>query len=181
MVEVVASIILLIFLFLFVYFLTGIASKTKTIELEVDEMLYDIQVKYHSKDIDKIQKIENGDWIDLRASKDYELKKGEFALVDLGVSIKIPDCCEAHLAPRSSTFKNFKVIQTNGVGVIDSSYCGEEDVWRMPVIAMEKTKIAKNERVCQFRIMEKMPPVRIVEVESMQDESRGGFGSTGTK
>ena len=178
MVEITASIILILFLVLLVCFLTGIATKTTT--TEESEMLYDIIVKYHVKDLKPIEKIEQGDWIDLRASKDYELKKGEFALIELGVSIKIPDYCEAHLAPRSSTYKNFKVIQTNGVGVIDSSYCGEEDIWKMPVIAMEKTKILKNERVCQFRLMEKMPPVRIVEVENMSGESRGGFGITGT-
>lgn len=176
-VEIISGAILLIFLFLLLYLFSGMLEKEKS---EGDNnMLYDIKVKYHSKDIEEIEKVEIGDWIDLRAAKDYELKKGESALIDLGVSIKIPECCEAYLIPRSSTYKNFKIIQTNSFGLIDSSYCGEEDVWKMPVLAMEKTKISKNDRICQFRINPKMPPVRIIKVDKMEDDSRGGFGSTG--
>lgn len=137
-----------------------------------------IHVKYHS-DIKKLEKIKNGDWIDLRASERYELKQGDFKLIDLGVSIKLPKDCEAHVVPRSSTYKTWGVIQANSLGVIDESYCGEEDVWKYPVIAMRDTVIEKNDRICQFRIFKKMEHVTFKTVKEMEDASRGGFGQTG--
>lgn len=142
---------------------------------------YMIHVKYFSDKINKIEKIEQGDWIDLRAAEAITLAKGEFALVPLGVGMKLPANFEAHLAPRSSTFKKYKVIQTNGIGVIDNSYSGENDQWMMPVLAIEDTVIPENERICQFRIVERQPNVSIVEVDHLDDQSRGGFGSTGSK
>lgn len=142
---------------------------------------YMIHVKYFSDKINKIEKIEQGDWIDLRAAETITLAKGEFALVPLGVGMKLPSNFEAHLAPRSSTFKKYKVIQTNGIGVIDNSYSGENDQWMMPVLAIEDTMIPENERICQFRIVERQPNVSIVEVDHLDDQSRGGFGSTGSK
>ncbi len=142
---------------------------------------YMIHVKYFSDKINKIEKIEQGDWIDLRAAETITLAKGEFALVPLGVGMKLPANFEAHLAPRSSTFKKYKVIQTNGIGVIDNSYSGENDQWMMPVLAIEDTVIPENERICQFRIVERQPNVSIVEVDHLDDQSRGGFGSTGSK
>lgn len=142
---------------------------------------YMIHVKYFSDKINKIEKIEQGDWIDLRAAETISLAKGEFALVPLGVGMKLPANFEAHLAPRSSTFKKYKVIQTNGIGVIDNSYSGENDQWMMPVLAIEDTVIPENERICQFRIVERQPNVSIVEVDHLDDQSRGGFGSTGSK
>lgn len=142
---------------------------------------YMIHVKYFSDKINKIEKIEQGDWIDLRAAETITLAKGEFALVPLGVGMKLPANFEAHLAPRSSTFKKYKVIQTNGIGVIDNSYSGENDQWMMPVLAIEDTMIPENERICQFRIVERQPNVSIVEVDHLDDQSRGGFGSTGSK
>ncbi len=145
---------------------------------DVDEGL-EIKIKYHVKDIDKIEKIEQGDWIDLRSAYDYELKQGESIYIHLGVSIKLPEGYEARLAPRSSTFKNFGITQTNSVGVVDESYCGDFDIWMLPVKAERDTIIKKNDRICQFRIDKKMPKVKIIEVENMEDESRGGFGSTG--
>lgn len=141
--------------------------------------MYEIIVKYHNKNIDKIQKIKKGQWIDLRAAETVELKAGESAYISLGVSIKIPQGTEAHLAPRSSTFGKWGVIQTNGVGVIDTTYCGEEDIWKMPVLAMRDTVINENDRICQFRIVDEMGEVTINEVDYMADENRGGFGSTG--
>lgn len=140
-----------------------------------------LKIKYHYPDMQKIEKINQGDWTDLRAAKDYHLKKGEFVLIDLGVSIKLPEGYEAHLAPRSSTFKRYGIIQTNSVGVIDCSYCGDDDVWMMPVYATFDTDILRGDRICQFRIFENQPQVDFVEVESLGEESRGGFGSTGTK
>lgn len=138
-----------------------------------------IQIKYFSKDIDKVAKIDKGDWIDLRAAKDMELKAGDFALVPLGVGMILPDGYEAHILPRSSTYKNFLVIQTNSMGIVDESYCGDDDEWKLPVYAMKDTSIKKNERICQFRIEKKQPEVGFVEVEHLKDKSRGGFGSTG--
>jgi dUTP pyrophosphatase len=107
------------------------------------------------------------------------IHRGEFTLIPLGVSMKLPEGYEAHLAPRSSTFKKWGLLQTNGVGVIDESYCGDGDEWCMPVFATRAVEIAKGDRICQFRIMQKMPPVEFVIVDHLTDENRGGFGSTG--
>ena len=140
-----------------------------------------IKVMYHNPNIDKISAISIGDWIDLRAAETVELKAGEFAIIPLGVSMKLPDGYEAHLAPRSSTFKNWGIIQTNSIGVIDNSYSGENDIWGLPVYAMRDTVIKENDRICQFRIMPRMGNVEIVQVDHMEDADRGGFGKTGTK
>lgn len=120
------------------------------------------------------------DWIDLAAAETVTLKKGEFRLIHLGVAMKLPEGYEAHLAPRSSTFKNFKILQTNSVGVVDSSYCGKNDWWKMPVYATEDVTIEKGSRIAQFRIMEKQPTLEFVE-GMLADKDRGGFGGTGVK
>lgn len=138
-----------------------------------------IKIKYFYDDIEKVQKIEQGDWIDLRAAEDVELKKDEFKLIPLGVGMILPDGYEAHLVPRSSTFKKFGIIQTNHMGIIDESYCGENDQWLYPAYALRDTTIHKNDRICQFRIMGKQDDVIFEEVEHLKAESRGGFGSTG--
>lgn len=138
-----------------------------------------LRIKYFDKNIEKLKKTEKGDWIDLRSAIDISLKKGDFALIPLGVGMVLPDGYEAHIVPRLSTFRNWKIIQTNSVGIIDNSYSGENDQWMMPVYAVEDTKIKKNDRICQFRILEKMPALEIQEVEHLNDVSRGGFGSTG--
>ena len=138
-----------------------------------------LRIEYFDKSIEKLKKTEKGDWIDLRSAIDISLKKGDFALIPLGVGMVLPDGYEAHIVPRSSTFKNWKIIQTNSVGIIDNSYSGENDQWMMPVYAVEDTEIKKNDRICQFRILEKMPALEIQEVEHLNDVSRGGFGSTG--
>lgn len=139
----------------------------------------DVKVKYFTDDLIKLEKIQKGDWTDLRASEDMEILPNEFVLVPLGVGMKLPDGYEAHVAPRSSTFKKWGIIQTNSVGIIDNSYSGDNDQWMMPVYATRYTKIKKNDRVCQFRIMETMPELTITEVENLDEVSRGGFGSTG--
>lgn len=141
----------------------------------------EIKVKYFDSEIDKLRKLENGDWIDLRAAETAELKAGEFKLIKLGVGMILPEGYEAHIVPRSSTFKNFGVIQTNHMGVIDESYCGEEDQWRFPALAIRDTVIHKNDRICQFRIMKKQPELRFVKADHLAEQSRGGFGSTGVK
>ena len=138
-----------------------------------------LRIKYFDKNIEKLKKTEKGDWIDLRSAIDISLKKGDFALIPLGVGMVLPDGYEAHIVPRSSTFKNWKIIQTNSVGIIDNSYSGENDQWMMPVYTVEDTEIKKNDRICQFRILEKMHALEIQEVEHLNDVSRGGFGSTG--
>lgn len=140
-----------------------------------------IQIKYFDKDLEKIEKIEQGDWIDLRVSETVELKAGEYKLIPLGIGMILPKGYEAHIVPRSSTFKNFGVIQTNHMGVIDESYCGENDQWRFPAYALRDTVIHKNDRICQFRIMKKQEQIEFEEVDSLNTISRGGFGSTGVK
>lgn len=137
-----------------------------------------IRIKYFT-DIDRLEKIENGDWVDLRSAEDVELKTGEFKLISLGVAMQLPKGYEAHIVPRSSTFKTWGIIQTNHQAVIDESYCGDNDIWRYPVLATRDTIIHKNDRICQFRIVEKMPTVEFEEVEVLGNKDRNGFGSTG--
>ena len=139
-----------------------------------------LQIKYHNEEIEKIKKIDKGDWIDLRAAEKVELKQGDFALISLGVSMKLPDGYEAHLAPRSSTFKTWGIIQTNSIGVVDNSYAGNNDIWKMPVYATRDTVVNVNDRICLFRIMPKMPVLDVEEVDNLEGPDRGGFGSTGT-
>lgn len=142
----------------------------------------EILVKYFDDEIDKLEYIDGkSDWIDLRAADTFELKQGDFKLIPLGVAIKLPAGYEAHVCPRSSTFKNFGVIQTNHMGIIDNSYCGDNDQWFYPVLAMRDTVIQKNDRICQFRIMENQPALKFTEVDHLSDTERGGFGSTGIK
>ena len=139
-----------------------------------------IKIKYIDKDIDKLEYIDGkSDWIDLRASEEVELKQGDFKLIPLGVAMELPNGYEAHIAPRSSTFKNFGIIQANSVGVVDQSYCGDNDMWKFPAIAMRDTIIHKNDRICQFRIMRNQPEIVFKEVEKLEGNNRGGFGSTG--
>lgn len=143
----------------------------------------EIKIKYHDKDMTRLDFIQGNksDWIDLRAAETVELKAGDFKYISLGVSIQLPEGYEAHMAPRSSTFKNFGIIQTNSVGVIDQSYCGDNDIWKMPALAMRDTKIEKGDRICQFRIMEKMTGIELVEVDSLGNKDRGGLGTSGKK
>lgn len=138
----------------------------------------EVKIKYFT-DIEKIKQIPNGDWVDLRSAKDVTLKKGEFAIIPLGVGMKLPFGYEAHIVPRSSTYKNYGIIQTNHMGVIDNSYSGDNDQWGMPVIATRDTTIHKNDRICQFRITQKQPDFEFTEVECLDTKNRGGFGSTG--
>ena len=139
-----------------------------------------IRIKYFTDKIDKLTYVDGkSDWIDLRASEDVELKAGEFKLIPLGVAMELPKGYEAHLVPRSSTFKNYGILQTNSCGIIDCSYCGDEDMWRMPVYATRDTVIHQNDRICQFRIVENQPKITFDEVKSLGNADRGGFGSTG--
>lgn len=138
-----------------------------------------INIKYFSDKIDKIEKIEKGDWIDLRAAATVTLKAGEFALIPLGVGMKLPDGYEAHVVPRSSTYKKWHIIQTNSMGIIDGAYCGDNDQWMMPVYATQDTTITLNDRICQFRIEKIQPEIIFEEVDTLGFPDRKGFGSTG--
>lgn len=138
-----------------------------------------IKIKYRYPDITHIEKISKGDWIDLRAASDIHLKKGEFKLIDLGVAMQLPKGYEAIVVPRSSTYKNFKIILANSQGVIDNSYCGSEDYWKFPAIALDDTVIHKNDRICQFRIQKIQPKIRFITVHGLDNANRGGIGSTG--
>lgn len=121
---------------------------------------------------------EKGDWVDLYTYEDVTLNAGESTIISLGVSMQLPRGYEAHVAPRSSTFKRWGIIQTNSVGVIDSSFSGDGDVWGMPVYATQPVIIPKGTRLCQFRIIESQPTLVFKEVSHLGAD-RGGFGSTG--
>ncbi len=141
--------------------------------------MIEIKVKYFT-DIEKIKFIEDkSDWYDLRSAEDVELKAGEFKLIRLGVAMQLPKGYEALVAPRSSTFKNFGIIQANSIGIIDESYCGDNDEWRFPAIALRDTVIHKNDRICQFRIIKHQPNHIITTVNKLNNADRGGIGTTG--
>ena len=140
--------------------------------------MIDILIKYHS-DISPLEKTDKGDWIDLRVAEDVDLKAGEFKLLSLGVSMKLPEGYEALVIPRSSTFKTWGILQTNHVGLIDNSYCGDNDIWKFPALATRDVHIEKNSRICQFRIQKKMDKVLFITVNNLGGVDRGGFGSSG--
>lgn len=139
-----------------------------------------IKIKYFSDEIERLTYIDGkSDWIDVRASEEVELKAGDFKLIPLGIAMELPKGYEAHLVPRSSTFKTWGLIQANSMGVVDCSYCGDNDMWRMPVYATRDTVVHVNDRIAQFRIMENQPRIVFEEVEHLGNDDRGGFGSTG--
>ena len=138
----------------------------------------EIEIRYHA-DIHPLEKNEKGDWIDLRAAEDVEMEAGDFKLISLGVSMKLPEGYEAVIIPRSSTFKHWGILQTNHFGLIDNSYCGDNDVWMFPALATQDVLIEKNSRICQFRIQKKMENVTFKTVDKLEDVDRGGFGSSG--
>lgn len=141
-----------------------------------------IKIKYFTDAIERLAYIDGkSDWIDLRAAEEVCMKKGEFRLIRLGVAMQLPTGYEAHVVPRSSTFKNFGVIQANHMGVIDGSYCGDNDEWRFPALAVRDTVIHVNDRICQFRIMKNQPSLVFEETAHLEGKDRGGFGSTGVQ
>lgn len=142
-----------------------------------------IKIKYLDETIPKLEYIdgEKSDWIDLRSAETFTMEAGEFRLINLGICMELPEGYEAHIVPRSSTYKKWGIIQTNSIGVIDHSYCGDNDWWRFPALAFRNTTIYKGDRICQFRIVEKQPQIEFVEVEHLGNKDRGGFGSTGVK
>ena len=141
-----------------------------------------IRVKYFNDRIKRLAYVDGkSDWIDLSAAEDVVVKAGDFYLIPLGVSMELPKGYEAHVVPRSSTYKNFGIIQTNHMGVIDESYCGDQYQWFLPAYTLRDTQIREGDRICQFRIMEHQPEIRFEEVKSLGHEDRGGIGSTGRK
>ena len=141
-----------------------------------------LKIRYISNEIEKLRYIDGkSDWIDLRSAENVTLKAGESRLIRLGIAVELPEGYEAHIVPRSSTYRNFGIIQTNHMGVVDHSYCGDEDEWKYPVLAMRDTEIHVNDRICQFRIMENQPKLVFEEVEHRGSASRCGFGTTGVK
>lgn len=140
-----------------------------------------VEIKYHSDQVERLKYIGGlkSDWVDLRAAEDVVMKEGEFALISLGISVKLPKGYEMIIVPRSSTFKNFGILQTNSMGVIDETYCGDNDIIRFPALAVRDTEIHVNDRICQFRIQKHQPPLQFEEKEHLSDQDRGGFGSTG--
>lgn len=146
-------------------------------EQQINSKALQIKINYH--DNEKIEKIQVGDWIDLRASETIELKQGEYKVIPLGVSMELPKGYEAHVLPRSSTFKKYGIIMTNSMGIIDNSYCGDNDIWGFPALAMRDTIIQTGERIAQFRIVQNQEEIEFVETEYLLNKDRGGFGSTG--
>lgn len=141
-----------------------------------------IRIKYFREDMERLQYVDGkSDWIDLRAAEEVSMKAGEFRLIPLGVAMELPAGYEAHVVPRSSTFKNFGIIQTNHMGVIDESYCGDNDQWFFPAYALRDTQIHAGDRICQFRIMEHQPRICFEETKALGNQDRGGHGSTGRK
>lgn len=165
------------------YVITVNAIKKIAINSVYGVQAYDkaILIKYLKTDLDKIKHVQTGDWIDLRVAEDVALKEGEFKLIPLGIAMMLPKGYEALVIPRSSTFKKYGIIQANSVGLIDETYCGNNDEWYFPAYSTRDISISKNTRIWQFRIIEHQPPVDIVEVTELSEINRGGFGSTGEK
>ena len=138
-----------------------------------------IRIKYLHDDLDRIQKISVGDWIDLRCAEEVTLSKGEHAYIPLGVCMEIPEGYEAWLTSRSSMAKKFGIVHCDDLGVIDNSYCGDNDEWKLPVVALRDTVLHKNDRICQFRIVKHQPEVEFQTVLELGNSNRGGLGSTG--
>lgn len=148
-----------------------------------------IRIKYFEGST-KLKKIVKGNWIDVYSNKDIFVEEGNRAMIPLGFALELPNGWEGHLAPRSSTFKTWGIIQTNSVGVVDDTYIGDNDQWHMPVYCLQGNEYSEGkkgtwikigDKIGQFRIMEVMPEIEFEEVESFGNEDRGGFGSTGKK
>ena len=155
---------------------------------------------------------ENGDWIDLRAAEDVQIQapyslalhksRGERTrnvvnhrqLIPLGVAMQLPEGMEAIVAPRSSTHKNFNILECNSIGIIENSYSGPDDQWFFPALSIDTANIKKGDRICQFRIQPSQRAtfkqklkwllssgVEIEFVDELPNPNRGGNGSTGIK
>lgn len=146
--------------------------------MQPSEQKVKIRIKCHG-DMQVPEKIKVGDWIDLRSAEDVIMSPFEYGLISLGISMELPAGYEAHVVPRSSTFSRYGIILANSIGIIDNSYCGDNDIWHFPAIALRATQIKKGDRICQFRIVKKQPEIKFIEVSSLGNANRGGLGSTG--
>lgn len=140
--------------------------------------MHTIKIRYLT-DIKPIEVNPKGDWIDLRSAEELDTIAGEFYLIHLGIACKLPEGYEAHILPRSSSFKKWGFIITNSMGIVDETYCGDNDEWFLPIIALRNGRIHKNDRICQFRIVKKQGDIIFDKVDYLEDADRGGFGSTG--
>ena len=139
-----------------------------------------LKIKYHVKELEKLRYIDGkSDWIDLRVAENVSMKQGEYRLISMGISVEIPKGYEMLIVPRSSAYKNFGILQTNAMGVVDESFCGDNDIIHMPILAMRDTEIHINDRIGQFRLMPHQPEVHFIEVDHLDNDDRGGFGTTG--
>ena len=145
---------------------------------EAVRMEKEIKIKYFN-DVQEIEALEVGDWIDLRSAESVDIKAGEYKLIRLGVAMELPEGYEALVAPRSSTFKNYGILLANSLGIIDESYKGDNDEWKFLAYATRDTHVEKNDRICQFRIIEHQPKIKLAKVKSLGNADRGGIGSTG--
>lgn len=148
----------------------------------------EIKIKYHNgMEQWPLEKFDKGDWIDVRAAEDVEMFCGDFKLISLGISMQLPEGYHAQLVPRSSTYKNYGIIMTNSIGIIDNSYCGDNDIWRFPALHLKKgmdgnpTIIHKGDRIAQFRIVKNSEPITFQTVETLGNADRSGFGSSGVR
>ena len=154
-----------------------------TIPGELEQVRAQIRVRYIDDTIPRIKRIDDGDWLDLYAAEDVSLKKDEFKMISLGVAMELPDGCEAHLLLRSSAFKKYGIIQTNAMGIVDHTFCGNNNIWHLPALAMRDTFIPKGDRIAQFRIMPTQfasADIEIIAVDDLGNKDRGDSGSTGT-
>ena len=140
-----------------------------------------IKVKYFDREIQELQKISVGDWVDLRSAERVDLRAGQYHLIPLGVGMILPDGYEAHIVPRSSTPSKFGIMCANSMGIIDNSYSGDADEWKFPAVAIRDTIIEKGDRICQFRLMKNQPSIEFETVAHLNEVSRGGIGSTGKR
>ena len=140
-----------------------------------------IGIKYFEPDLEPLKKINKGDWIDLRAAERVEMKKDDYYVIRLGVGMILPNGYEAHILPRSSTPSKFGIKSAIGMGIIDNSYSGDNDEWKFPAIAIRDTVIEKGDRIAQFRIVENQPNIKFMVLDRLNEESRGGIGSTGVR
>ena len=139
-----------------------------------------LKIKYHVKELEKLRYIDGkSDWIDVRVAENVSMKQGEYRLISMGISVEIPKGYEMLIVPRSSAYNNFGILQTNAMGVVDESFCGDNDIIHMPILAMRDTEIHINDRIGQFRLMPHQPEVHFIEVDHLDNEDRGGFGTTG--
>ena len=123
----------------------------------------------------------HGEWIDLYAGEDIHMKKDEFKIISLGVSMELPEGYYAQIVPRSSTCKNYGIFMANSIGIIENNYCGDDDIWGFPAVAIRDTEIKKGTRICQFRLEKQEVEVEFEQVDHLEKANRGGFGSTGAE